>query len=186
MLRITALIPAMQIHLYDLRSKSPLLSGLARNRLYLCMLVLSELRDTYWSAGVMYRLFERAQSIIEQRNNKSSNTSSSKISSFPPTGQSGPLNSEANPDAYQDSAQPEQIAMLPTPESNGPNNFSSLPIPTDGSMYLSGIDELLNPGFSLSETSFETLFQDFDANNPGFYDILGPASNDFPIDGMFG
>jgi hypothetical protein len=60
------MIPAMQIHLFDCKSTDSLASGLAQNRLQLCMLVLIKLRETYWSAGVMYRLFERAQRILQE------------------------------------------------------------------------------------------------------------------------
>ncbi|EHK16237.1 uncharacterized protein TRIVIDRAFT_114210, partial [Trichoderma virens Gv29-8] len=65
---ITAMIPAMQIHLYDCKSPNLLTRGLAENKLQLYMLVLSNLRGTYWSADVMYRLFDRAQSILKKSN----------------------------------------------------------------------------------------------------------------------
>jgi len=58
-----ALILAMKIHLHDYRSNNSLQSGLVTNKLQLCMLFLANSSDTYWSAGVMYRLFKRAQSI---------------------------------------------------------------------------------------------------------------------------
>ncbi|KIW90544.1 uncharacterized protein Z519_09191 [Cladophialophora bantiana CBS 173.52] len=71
---ITAIDPSMQIHLFDYKSVEPLISGLAGNRLQLCMLILSKLRETYWSAGVMYRLFERAQRILQESKRCNLNT----------------------------------------------------------------------------------------------------------------
>ncbi|EPE04422.1 c6 transcription factor [Ophiostoma piceae UAMH 11346] len=62
---ITAFVPAMQIHLYDCKVESPLLRKHGKNKLDLCLLVLSEMRNTYWSASVIYRLFSKAQQILE-------------------------------------------------------------------------------------------------------------------------
>ena len=59
-IRITAIIPTMQIHLADCHSSSPTRRILGKHKLDLCMLVLSLVRDTYWSAGVMHDLFARA------------------------------------------------------------------------------------------------------------------------------
>ncbi|KAF9885366.1 hypothetical protein FE257_012983 [Aspergillus nanangensis] len=58
---ITSLIPSMQIHLYDCRSPNPLVRRFAGQKLELCMLVMSQLRHTYWGADFMFRLFQRAQ-----------------------------------------------------------------------------------------------------------------------------
>ncbi|KIH89951.1 hypothetical protein SPBR_00258 [Sporothrix brasiliensis 5110] len=64
---ITALVPAMQIHLFDFcKAATPLLRSLGKNKLGLCLLVLSHIRRTYWSASVIHRLFSRAQQILQQ------------------------------------------------------------------------------------------------------------------------
>ncbi|CAK7236100.1 hypothetical protein SCUCBS95973_009492 [Sporothrix curviconia] len=63
---ITAIVPAMQIHLYDsCKAANPLLRSLGKNKLGLCLLVLSHIRNTYWSASVIHRLFSRAQQILQ-------------------------------------------------------------------------------------------------------------------------
>lgn len=63
---ITALVPAMQIHLFDSgKAATPLLRSLGKNKLGLCLLVLSHIRRTYWSASVIHRLFARAQQILQ-------------------------------------------------------------------------------------------------------------------------
>ncbi|KAI5460766.1 fungal-specific transcription factor domain-containing protein [Mariannaea sp. PMI_226] len=59
---ITALIPAMQIHLLDCKSSNALVRQFASQKLQICMLALSELRDTYWGADFVFEIFQRAQS----------------------------------------------------------------------------------------------------------------------------
>lgn len=69
---ITAFVPAMQIHLFDCKAESTLLRNHGKNKLDLCLLVLSEMRNTYWSASVIYRLFSKAQKILEESSSRSS------------------------------------------------------------------------------------------------------------------
>ena len=64
--RITSLIPAMQIHLLDCKMPSALARRLGNLKLQLCMMTLSELRDTYWGADFTYRMFERAQAKLSE------------------------------------------------------------------------------------------------------------------------
>jgi hypothetical protein len=59
--RVTALIPAMQIHLLDCKSSNALVRQFATQKLHVCMLALSELRDTYWGADFVFEMFQRAQ-----------------------------------------------------------------------------------------------------------------------------
>lgn len=54
----------MQIHLSDCRSPVRARQALGRNKLDLCLAVLQSLQDTYWSASVTHRLFERAADIL--------------------------------------------------------------------------------------------------------------------------
>ncbi|KAM3482976.1 hypothetical protein MY8738_003660 [Beauveria namnaoensis] len=60
---ITAMVPASQFHLADCQSESTLTCRQGRNKLQLCVNVFAQLRSTYWSADVMYRLFKRAQDL---------------------------------------------------------------------------------------------------------------------------
>ena len=55
-------MPAMQIHLIEtIQGQSPLLRRISSQRLQLCMTVLADLRDNYWGADAIYRLFEQAE-----------------------------------------------------------------------------------------------------------------------------
>ena len=67
---ITALVPAMQIHLLDCKSSSTPVRMLGTNRLLLCMQLLTELKSTYWAAEFALRLFQRAHEKILQRQNR--------------------------------------------------------------------------------------------------------------------
>lgn len=57
----------MQIHLSDCRSATRSRQALGRNKLDLCLAFLQDLQDTYWSASVTHRLFERAADILSGR-----------------------------------------------------------------------------------------------------------------------
>ena len=124
--RITAMVPPMQIHLADCKSSNTLTCGLARNKLQLCMLVLSDMRATYWSANVMYRLFERAQSLL------------------------GDKNPEATPE-LEAPPQPVVDIVDVTPD----------PLWYGISPDFSNVDQLLSPGFSLSEDVFYDFFPNY-------------------------
>ncbi|PNP55992.1 hypothetical protein THARTR1_03929 [Trichoderma harzianum] len=153
---ITAMIPAMQIHLYDCKSTNALTRGLAENKLQLHMLVLSNLRGTYWSADVIYRLFDRAQNIL-----KKSNLQSEK----PPV---------KNADNRQDSTHlqpqpqpqllpPTEPSLLPTPEPtvlmNDQQNSNTW---FNGSPQFRDVDQLLSPGFYLSEDGFSEFLLSYE------------------------
>ena len=60
----------MQMHLLESTSNNPLLRNFGSHKLRLCMMVLSELRATYWGADSIYRLFERAESKLRERQTK--------------------------------------------------------------------------------------------------------------------
>lgn len=72
---ITTLIPAMQIHLIQLSSHTPLFRRLGSHKFELCMIVLSELRNTYWGADTMYKLFEHALARVQKQNHPAGDTS---------------------------------------------------------------------------------------------------------------
>lgn len=68
---LTALIPAMQLHLLDCRSNRQLVRNLAWSKLGECMMVVSELRGTYWGADFTFKLFEAAQAILKASDSQS-------------------------------------------------------------------------------------------------------------------
>ncbi|KAL1893316.1 hypothetical protein Sste5346_006493 [Sporothrix stenoceras] len=83
---ITALVPAMQIHLFDSgKGATPLLRSLGKNKLGLCLLVLSHIRRTYWSASVIHRLFARAQQILQGAPASTMKTQSQSMTADEPT-----------------------------------------------------------------------------------------------------
>jgi hypothetical protein len=59
------MIPAMQRHLIDCKSSNPFTRKFAASKLELCMLVLSELRHTYWGADFTFKLFQKAQAKLQ-------------------------------------------------------------------------------------------------------------------------
>ncbi|KIV95672.1 hypothetical protein PV10_03296 [Exophiala mesophila] len=66
-MNLTAMIPAMQLHLYDCKSTRQLVRKFARSKLSECMMIVSELRNTYWGADFTWRLFETAQAILDSQ-----------------------------------------------------------------------------------------------------------------------
>lgn len=54
----------MQIHLMDSTASRPLAQRLAKSKLDLFMMVLSELRETYWGANFTYNMFEAALTML--------------------------------------------------------------------------------------------------------------------------
>jgi hypothetical protein len=157
----------MQIHLSDCKSLNPLIRGLGVNKLQLCMLVLSELRETYWSAGVMYRLFERAQCILS---NSAPTDSTSGISSTSSVTQ---IRSNRNSQSYipaevqqprqQEQLSNEVVTLLP----QGPHvqlNDEAPPPWFNTSPQFGSVDQLLSPGFSLSENIFQDFFPGYDSS----------------------
>jgi hypothetical protein len=184
------MIPAMQIHLYDCKSANSLIRGLAENKLQLHMLVLSNLRGTYWSADVMYRLFERAQTILKKSNsqapkpNKNSNDRIGRVAA-----------SESNNgrDFIQIQQQPQPLPQQPLPQQPQPGEMPTLmtPEPTmmmseqppantwfNASPQSSDVDQLLSPGFYLSEDFFPDFFLGYE--NAVVYDPLVLGSSTMP------
>jgi hypothetical protein len=181
------MVPAMQIHLFDCKSTNPLLCGLGSNKLHLCMLVLSNLRDTYWSAGVMYRLFERAQLILGHSNPAASKagktpTAESNHPSFNPGSQPA---TEIQQAPQRQQHQEREVSMLPTPETNIPISEQAAPLWLNGTPYFSAVDQLLSPGFALSENNFQTFFAHYDDSAVEVYDPIGTVHNEEPIDLLY-
>ncbi|KAH8705838.1 fungal-specific transcription factor domain-containing protein [Talaromyces proteolyticus] len=160
---ITSLIPAMQIHLFDCKLGNRLQANLGHNKLQLCMLILDSLRETYWSAGVMFRLFGRAQNILNSRRDSSSirtKLPSNSDSSFANRNEFTPNTSmSVFPVLNQGHSDSVVIGEELLSNSNG-----------DVSPYFSSIDQLLSPGFSLSESHADAYFIGYPNT-----EIIGPA-----------
>ncbi|KAF7556348.1 hypothetical protein G7046_g6331 [Stylonectria norvegica] len=62
---VTAMIPALQIHLFESVSSDLVAKRLGRHHLDILMIMLSELRTTYWAADFIYSLFDRARKKLD-------------------------------------------------------------------------------------------------------------------------
>ncbi len=129
--RITAVIPAMQIHLLDCKSPVSLIRRLGNHRLQLCMIVLSELQDTYWGANFAARMFRLAQSKLR--------TASLEVSqpSLPENGNGTTI------------TQPEEAAMS---QSQRAQTQQSQPLPN--LLSTTNIDDMLNFDFVLPDMTY--------------------------------
>ncbi|KAJ5708971.1 hypothetical protein N7493_010305 [Penicillium malachiteum] len=165
---ITSLIPAMQIHLFDCKSDSQLQAHLAKNRLNLCLLFLDNLRDTYWSAGVMYRLFDRAQTILTSRNTTNHPMSSQKLG--PTSNTPRHPNDPGNNTIVATEVIPPSIADF-TPQSTTsgvlPESFSGDLENNAYSLDFAALEQLLSPGFALSDGHSQGLFTEYTGNVMG-------------------
>lgn len=155
------MIPSMQIHLFDYKSSDPLVSGLAANRLQLCMLVLSKLRETYWSAGVMHRLFERAQRILKNSKDRgnTSDVVAARTSDHVLT-EAGGLHAELPP-ALPPNAR--SSAFQPEPDTWPFSSGAEVSASWEDLSFFSAVDELMGPSFGFREDAFYGLY-------PGAYD----------------
>ncbi|KAM0263713.1 hypothetical protein ACHAQJ_001027 [Trichoderma viride] len=183
---ITAMIPAMQIHLYDCKSANALTRGLAENKLQLHMLVLSNLRGTYWSADVMYRLFERALTILKKSNsqtpkpNKNSDDRFSRVTVSESRNGRDFIHAQQQPQPPPPpQPQPSEMPMLMTPE---PTMMMGEQPPANtwfnASPQFSDVDQLLSPGFYLSEDVFPDFYLGYE--NAAVYDPLVLGSGKIP------
>ncbi|TQW01066.1 C6 transcription factor [Cordyceps javanica] len=155
---ITAMVPATQIHLADCKSDNSLIRGLGRNKLQLCILVYADLRSTYWSADVMYRLFQRAQNLTADHD-------------------AGHASSYVRPRRCSTSAQglertSEQLLDVSQQRSNLMPQPAAAPAIDPMVSFLSGsspqlndVDQLLSPGFALSEDVFLDFFPNYPTGN---------------------
>lgn len=157
------MVPATQIHLADCKSDNTLTRGLGRNKLQLCMLVFADLRATYWSADVMYRLFQRAQTLLAEQDAR-------------PTSHEVPIHSatpggELHQVPNQLLAENEQAApppLIPVPPAGAMSvNPMGQQLWSGASPQFSDVDQLLSPGFSLSQEMFLDFFPNYPAGNYG-------------------
>ncbi|KAJ5647266.1 hypothetical protein N7490_003638 [Penicillium lividum] len=158
---ITSLIPAMQIHLFDCKSSSSLQANLAKNRLNLCLLFLESLRDTYWSAGVMYRLFDRARDILANRNNGTQDLTTTQKSTAPSNVDHEDLGQEGNEPTVEITTS-NLAPFIPDGASGvlGAEDFAS-DFDANYSADFDALEQLLSPGFALSDHHSQGLFADF-------------------------
>ncbi|CAK7199904.1 hypothetical protein SEUCBS139899_002591 [Sporothrix eucalyptigena] len=191
---ITALVPAMQIHLYDFcKATNPLLRSLGKNKLGLCLLVLSHVRNTYWSASVIHRLFTRAQQILQDASGKGSAEKTREVQmteDAQPTAPGPTTNHDSisSLNNYASDIPTPTPTLTPTPTAQAftmqpylpnpppPPSFApSLPPPQpqavqqpdtswwDEPATFLNVDLLLSPGFALSDDVCQTLFQNYGA-----------------------
>jgi hypothetical protein len=128
--RITTLMPAMQIHLLDCKSPIPLFRQLGNLKFQLCMLILPELRDTYWGADFAYRMFQRARAKLSEDSTTQARADQASISQY------------RAPDAVVVPLTPEST-VLSQSQSNY-HGYSSYP----------SLDDILTPGFSLGAMQY--------------------------------
>lgn len=173
----------MQIHLSDCKSSDRLLSSLGTGKLNLCMLVLSNIRDTYWSASVMHRLFERAQSILAKSCVEGPAAATSESVSV----QQQRSASVASPPTQKTRGEEARIASAQYPQATGSDNGlmpqlaqppalsevghdlqqqSSSTGPVlwwDEAPCFTSVEPLLSPGFALSDETCQALFTGYDS-----------------------
>lgn len=162
----------MQIHLHDSRSTNSLQSGLATNKLQLCMLFLANISDTYWSAGVMYRLFERAQTILKAvtYTNGSKGTKEKKPSVFPRHDNMVRL---YTPPETIDNTAP-SLSHSDRYETAGLEDTWS----NQDGISMEAIDQLLNPDFALRDDNYDALFSGFGLDGLGQNQLFLGAQNE--------
>jgi len=150
------------------------------------MLVLSQLRDTYWSAGVIYRLFERAQVMLDKSNPGGSTQVERAISSHR-TGSSSNKDHDTE-QQQQQCHQPHKLqpqdhtedSMRPITEHDLLMNEQILPgalwLNSDSSDF-NNVDHLLSPGFFISDNVYQPSFTDYNPGNSmvDAYDQIGTA-----------
>src|SRR4051794_16668630 len=66
---LTAIMPAMQIYLIETKHATrPLQRHVSSQKLHLFMMVLAEMRDNYWGADAVLRLFQTAKAALVSGN----------------------------------------------------------------------------------------------------------------------
>jgi hypothetical protein len=140
----------MQIHLIELSSPTPLFRRFGNHKFQLCMMILSELRSTYWGADAVSKLFEHALARVQKpdsptnSSHKAARSDSNTVPlqqtpasvAFPPTQHdisTGDLQSYSNPDWFMwDENNPfsivpdevsQQFTSLGWEQNNGSTNF---------------------------------------------------------------
>jgi hypothetical protein len=186
----------MQIHLFDCKSAVSLRRGLGKNKLSLCMLVLSQLRDTYWSASVIFRLFERAQVMLDKSKSTHDASTPDKSTATLNNAEIPSVNSSKDiAGGYQQHQQlsnnqhqlqdPANNGMAQLPPSNLLMNDQAMTgaywFNDSGSPCFNNVDQLLSPGFSVPENIFQSFFTGYDPGIGGVYDQMNTGTNNDPV-----
>ena len=195
----------MQIHLFDCKSEESLRRGLGSNKLNLCMLVLSRLRETYWSASVIYRLFERAQAIlgdshVDVSGTAESQNAASERPAHPSSRQrgaetehyrqqydhqQGQYEHQLHQHKENNRDEEEAVSTVPIPELNDMTSEQAALSWLNESFSLSTVDHLLSPGFSISESAFPSLFMGYSDDMLGAYDNTVPLASEAPLNLLY-
>jgi hypothetical protein len=176
----------MQIHLFDCKSSAPLRRGLGKHKLDLCLLVLQQLRNTYWSASVTYRLFARAQALLDKSNSKiSAQAEKPAGSSHATKALSNSRKVETVPQQQQQQLENREDTTTLIPDTNFAMNEQTAPYWLSDSPSLNNVDQLLSPGFIIPETSFQSFFTGYENGMIGVYDQTMPVSSDIPMDLLY-
>jgi hypothetical protein len=149
------------------------------------MLVLSQLRETYWSAGVMYRLFQRAQEILSHSNTDISRTAKKPTSESTRPGVNPRRQEFTNIEPQQQQQEDGEVSMLLTPEASVPISEQAAPAWFNDSPCFSNVDQLLSPGFSLSENVFQGFFMDYNSSVAEVYNPISTVPNDASINMLY-
>jgi hypothetical protein len=136
----------------------------------------------------MYRLFERAQLLLSNSDSGTPNTKKKKVAyqTHRPTFSTINQNvAEIQQRPQQQPPSPHQyggISLLPTPEDDPLMSDQAASFWMNGSPCFSTVDQLLSPGFSLSEDVFQNFFTTYDTSAMGVNDQLMNVPNDIPIE----
>lgn len=170
----------MQIHLFDCKSMHSLRSGLGNNKLSLCMLVLSQLRKTYWSASVIHRLFERAQIMLRKHKSGASSLAEKLVDSDDPLAYSNnqfldtenlqQRHHQQRPHHHQEQQQDNrEHFMQHVPRANLSLNEHNISFWPNDTPFFNNVDQLLSPSFSISDSHIRSFWTDYDS---GLLDIF--------------
>lgn len=143
------------------------------------MLALTQLRDTYWSASVIYRLFARAQNILDQ-SSSSTPLQAEKSTGSHRNGEGFPGNHVSEQSQAQGVAT-EDVSQVRS-ESDLLIDDQVVPFWMNDSPCFDNVDQLLSPGFSISENAFQSLFIGYNNSIEGVYDQIIPAPGDIGAD----
>lgn len=139
------------------------------------MLFLANISDTYWSAGVMYRLFERAQNILKAVNhtNRNNRTKAKKPSVY---ARHNNVIRPYTPPGNFENTKPS------TSHSNGyePAGLEAVSATwfNEGHLNLDAIEQLLNPDFALRDDNYDALFSAFGLDGLGNNQTFSGVQNE--------
>ena len=158
---VTVLLPAVIIHLLDIKSADPIVRNTSLRRFYQCMQVLQRLREMYASADFAFSFLEAAirKANIEMPSDDVPKASSRKYTTPPTTSIGNPMGySPAEPSSQQHNLTPPPDSALPTATYLLANNTLT---PNEMTLF-SPVQHTLSPPHSHSHDELEL---DLDAIN---------------------